>query len=117
MTESNCAPPQITAAAAVGYLIGGIFPDLTQHRALSVGIGVHGTTEFVKELVTELIRHIQSPTVDAEAAPMGCDAVLSGEISAAIGIVLIEPRKGLHAPPALIIVREAAEGVPSRIGR
>ena len=78
---------------------------------------LHSLAQLVKKHVRQLVGHVQTPAVGAQLQPAAGNAAGSGKIVPAGGILLVEPGQNPDAPPAIIIVREMAEGVPIRIGR
>jgi hypothetical protein len=74
-------------------------PDLGH----DVGLGVerlHAAPELAPEVVVlDLVRHVQSPAVDAEPDPVLRD---THEVLADLGVVHVQLRQGREVPPGLV---------------
>ena len=108
---------EVSPAAVVSGLVGGILPNFSQH----IGIGIDLLDPVVKELdelVRQLVSHIQTEAVNALLQPEGDDAVFAGDDEIHKGrIHLVDSGQGIKAPPGVVDMGPAVEGEPAVVGR
>ena len=110
------AAQQIAAALAVGAFIGGVLPDLAEHKGVRI-LTARRFGDAVDEAVRELVGDVETPAGRPGRDPFLDNPGFPGDIVLVLGIFLHHVGERLEVPPAGVLVRPFAEGVPGIVGR
>ena len=107
---------KVAAADRIGDLVGGVLPDLAQQDGIRLQLP-HPPLQTEDEFVGQLVGHVQAHPVRAQPEPARQHAVIVPDDVVEIGFVqLLHLRQGFKIPPAVVLVRPAAEMIPGVIG-
>ena len=108
---------EVLTQLAIGNLGGGVLPDLADEQRVGL-LGQFSGLDLGDEVIGQLVGNVQTPTARTSAQPLAHHAILAADQLAVVGIVLIQVRKRVDAPPALVgaVVAELEPVAIRRIG-
>ena len=107
---------EILSPGSVADLVGGILPHLAQQQRLRVQL-LEALAEQGDEVVGQLVGHVQTEAIGAQAHPVGNDAILScDDVLQKSRVHLIDAGEGVDAPPGGVAVGVLLEIKPTAVG-
>ena len=101
----------------IGDLVRGIFPNLADHDGIRVAL-LQLCEKRLGERRREFVDHIEPPARNALVHPVMKHTVLACDDKVhVVGIRLIDVRQRVEVPPAVVLIRVAAEMVPRVVRR